>query len=163
MNENDLIKEIEIAFAGVKLEDGVSWREADVLDSYGTAEERKKAREQDEQDDWTNISFALIGDLRYQSVLPFLDAKGLRFYLPVCMIYALKKYKESNSLIIDSTIYKLTYTDSITEVQNILNEKQKIAVAKFLNRCIEIGDFYFDVNDDIQNQIKKYWFKYLNT
>lgn len=42
-NTNDvLINEIEIAFANVKLEDGVSWREADVIDDHGSEEERKK-------------------------------------------------------------------------------------------------------------------------
>lgn len=78
------------------------------------------------------------------------------------MIYVLKKHKESNSLIIDSTIYKLTYPETIEEIQNTLNDTQKSVVAKFLKRCIEIGDYYLDVNEDIQKKIKLYWLKYLN-
>ena len=39
-----VIEAIELAFAGVRLEDGISLREAIVLDNHGTNEDRRRAR-----------------------------------------------------------------------------------------------------------------------
>ena len=57
-----LIDEIHLAFKDVKLGHGISWREAAVLDDYGTIEQRQAARALDESEDWTAIPFSLISD-----------------------------------------------------------------------------------------------------
>jgi len=158
-NNDSLIKEIEIAFAGVKLEDGVSWRETRVIDFYGTDEERKIAREQDEHNDWQKIPLSLISDSHHSLALPFLDPKGLRYYLPACMIFILKEYENSDSFIIESFGFRLADVDTINELQDVLTEQQKIAVAKFLRSYLE----FMYVNDEKKNCIEKYWFKYLNS
>ncbi len=152
----ELIKETMEAFSGVTLENGVSWREANVLDAYGTMEERKVARDKDEKNDWTRIPVALIGDLKYQSVMPFLDPVGLKFYLPACMIYTLKNYKESQSLIIHSIIYTLTSKTTAYELQEILDQRQRSCIVKFLHLCLEIGEKYFDLHK-AEIRIQKYW------
>ncbi|TAL57670.1 MAG: hypothetical protein EPN85_13500 [Bacteroidetes bacterium] len=45
----DLIQLIESSFSDVKLENGISWREAEIVDSYGSEEERNIARNKDEK------------------------------------------------------------------------------------------------------------------
>lgn len=151
-----LIKSIHEAFAGVQLGNGISWREAYVIDFYGGLEERKLERAKDEHHDWKQIPFSLIKDLKYQDVLPFLDVRGLKFYLPICMIYILSDYKESESLITNSLIYSLSRASTIKELKNELNENQISCVINFLNLCLEIGEDYLDTKD-IPYALKYYW------
>ena len=89
MNEHQqrLLDQIAAAFAGVELGDGVSLHETQVIDNYGTAEQRLAARTPDEKLDWHK----LIDDpelpwlLGNAAGLCFVDDEGLRFYLPACL------------------------------------------------------------------------------
>ncbi|MCP5522321.1 MAG: hypothetical protein H7A46_12315 [Verrucomicrobiales bacterium] len=123
-----LIESIERAFADVTLEDGVSLREADVIDDYGTREQRQAARAQDEHRDWRNIPEAAIA--RYYWCLSFFDAKGMRFHLPAYMCFALRRYSDSASASIDSTIYALGTRDD--DLNRLLTTEQRSVVRQFL-------------------------------
>jgi hypothetical protein len=83
-----LLALLEDAFRGVALGEGVSLHETPVLDSYGTAEERRAAREPDEKHDWRRLihepDLARLLSVGY-SGLSFFDAAGLRFHLPACL------------------------------------------------------------------------------
>ena len=152
----ELIELIRVSFENVKLENGISWLEAYEISSYGNLERKKLARNRDKKNDWTNIPSVLIENLKYQDTLSFLDYTGLKYYLPVCMIYNLKNYTKSESLIINSIIYKLTEKKTAKELQIILNKKQKECIVKFLSLCLEIGDNYFDLHK-VETRTKKYW------
>ena len=83
-----LLDQIDKAFAGVELGDGVSMHESAVIDDYGTDEQRLAARTPDEKLDWRKLidgpemtRLFSIGN----GGLCFLDAVGLRFYLPACL------------------------------------------------------------------------------
>ena len=52
---DNAIKQIVEAFGNVPLGGGVSLREADVIDDYGSDEERAAARAHDELDDWQRV------------------------------------------------------------------------------------------------------------
>ena len=153
---NELINSIKQAFAGVKLGTGVSWREASVIDDYGSINQRKLARDQDEIEDWNLINFELIGALKYQDVMPFLDNYGLRFYLPICMIYTLMEYEVSESVITQGLVSSLTRKATVADLKAILSEEQIACVVLFLKSFIEISfdNFY---TRDIENAIKNYW------
>jgi hypothetical protein len=121
-NLHRIITAIEDAFRGVQLEDGISLREAIALDHYGTEEERRQARVQDERDDWRRIPDETIA--RYSASMAFLDAKGMRFYLPAFMRFALRNYQQSDSPSIDYTIYTLDWSPgSGAESVDIVFEK----------------------------------------
>src|SRR5688572_15704193 len=126
-NAQLVIERIERAFLGVRLDDGVSLREADVIDNYGSEAERKKARDQDELEDWQRIPEDLIS--HHYWCLSFFDAKGMRFHLPAYMRFALRHYKDSASASIDSTIYTLGYDD---DRYSLLTPPQRVAVRQFL-------------------------------
>jgi hypothetical protein len=86
--QGELLRMIEGAFQGVELGDGVSLHESRVLDDYGTTEERQAARVPDEKHDWHKAM--LEPDMPWLfgvgcGGLSFLDAKGMRFYLPACL------------------------------------------------------------------------------
>ena len=78
-----LLDQIAAAFQGVTLGDGVSLHETEVVDMYGSPEERQAARAPDEKHDWRK----LVDDPELWRVdgvggLSFYDAPGLRFHLP---------------------------------------------------------------------------------
>jgi hypothetical protein len=108
-------------------EDGGSLREADVIDDYGTPEDRQLARAQDELEEWTRIPDELID--RYGWSLSFFDAKGMQFHLPAFMRFALRHYKHSDSASINGTIWILGTTD---ERFRFFTSVQRAAVRQFL-------------------------------
>lgn len=127
LGATQVIKQIEHAFLGVELGDGVSLREAEVIDNYGTAAERESARAQDELHDWRQIPDDLIS--RSYSCLSFFDARGMIFHLPAYMRFALRHYQDSDSASIDSTIYTLGYAD---ERFSLFTPSHRAAVRQFL-------------------------------
>jgi hypothetical protein len=141
-NAHLVIERIERAFAGVRLGDGVSLREADVIDDYGTEADRTKARAQDEQIDWRRISEDLIG--RYSWCLSFFDADGMRFHLPAYMRFALRHYKDSASASIDFAIYALGRED---ERFIGFTAPQRAAVRQFLKFITFNGGHHVDRNN----------------
>ncbi len=126
-NAQLVIDRIERAFASVRLGDGVSLGEAEVMDDYGSDADRLKARACDELDDWMRIPDEVIG--RCEVGLSYFDAEGMRFHLPAYMRFTLRHYKESASAIIDYTIYTLGRGG---EEFTLLNGAQRAAVRLFL-------------------------------
>ncbi len=151
-----LIASICIAFTGVRLENGISWQEATILDDYGSLEERRLARNLDEKEDWSQIPDTLIGSGKHQSAIVFLDVTGFKFYLPALMIFTLKHYKTSSSLVMDSLIYRLTDRPRALELKGVLNQPQKACVIQFLKLCLEIGDDYLDLHK-VEKRLQRYW------
>ncbi len=77
------LKTIHSAFAGVQLDRGISWREADVIDDYGMEEEREKARSIDEKLDWSKLSDGLIESISFVPIPPTPSATLPASPLPV--------------------------------------------------------------------------------
>ncbi|MFM9115406.1 MAG: DUF6714 family protein [Planctomycetota bacterium] len=142
---DNAVNQIADAFAGVSLGNGVSLREADVIDDYGTDDERAAAREQDELHDWQRIPDEDIAN--HSSVLCFMDDEGLRFHLPAYMRFTLRRYRESKSMSTNSTIYRLSDPDCIERLLVYLTDQQIDAIKTFLNTCLEIGDDWLDVSN----------------
>jgi hypothetical protein len=145
-----LIKAIELAFAGVRLEDGISLREAIVLDNDGTDEDRHRARSQDELEDWRKIPEETIG--LHSASLAFLDAKGMRFYLPAFMRFALRHFRRIDLPSIDCTLFALDYTpgSSAEDVDIVfagLSEEQR----KTLKKALDMEDPRQAVNERLHS------------
>lgn len=100
--DNTIVR-IEDAIKDVTLGGGVSLREADVIDGYGSQEEQLAARQEGEIYVWQRISDEDIAN--HPSALCFMDEEGLRYHLPAYMRYTLRWYRESESLCTDSTIW----------------------------------------------------------
>jgi hypothetical protein len=85
-HQRGLLRLIADAFRDVELGEGVSLHETDVIDLYGSLQDRLAAREQDEKLDWRN----LVGDpeLVRAGCLSFYDPAGLRFHLPAYLSLA---------------------------------------------------------------------------
>ncbi len=139
------VKQIEDAFAGVALGEGVSLREAEVIDDYGTDEERSEAREQDEHNDWQRIPDEEIESAT--SSLCFMDNEGLRFHLPAFMRFTLRRYRQSDSISTDSTIYRLCDPHCIEQLAAFLTDEQIDAIKTFLSVCLDVADGWLDITD----------------
>jgi len=103
INADELSTRIFDAFAGVRLDGGVSLIEAEYADNYEIAPDNLIARE--EKDDWTRI----IDDrlCEFTVTFCFTDYRGFRFYIAPYMIWTLRNYKTSDAIISDFTIYAI--------------------------------------------------------
>lgn len=79
-DREEVLALLRAAFPAVPLGEGVSLREARVIDALGTDAERAAARAADFLGPWTEAAHVLI-DFD-GGVFPFLDAAGFRHYLP---------------------------------------------------------------------------------
>ncbi len=152
--KEELIKRIEQDFAAVELGQGVSWREAGVIDDYGSTEARKVARAQDETKDWTKIPFELIGDLSYGSVLSFMDIAGLVFYMPAIMRFSLLHDKTSDSIIVDSFYFTLCRTEKIPKIKAALNQSQLTCLCDYFRFCLNYPNYFY--NPELEQAIQLY-------
>ena len=82
-----LIEEIIAAFDGVSREGGVSWHEANVIDDYGSEQERAAARLSDTDTRWQDVPDKDIGSCW---ALSFFDPIGLHYYLPRLLLSYLR-------------------------------------------------------------------------
>ncbi len=141
---NHAIKEIEDAFSAVTLGNGISLREANVIDAYGSDDERVDARKNDEHLNWQRIPDEDIENL--PQVLCFMDDEGLQFHLPAYMRFTLRRYGKSASMSVDSVLYRLCDPDCTERLMGFLTKPQIEAIKKFLNTCLKIGDDWLDVS-----------------
>lgn len=147
--EERLLQAIAHAWAGVTLGGGVSLHETHVIDAYGSDEERRVARADDEKLDWKK----LVDDpdlLRFFAVgaagLCFLDAEGVRFYLPACLtriVRDLRNWKDGKAArewdLLEAVFYHLC--DGLNRDRfSILDEEQRRCVWDFLVYLHESGD-----------------------
>lgn len=97
IKKEELIKKINDAFQDVKLEDGIGLWEAQGHDDRLTTNEVIALRKKDEKEDWRKIP--VIDLYKCSSSLSFFDAKGMRFHMPIFLLFALGLFKkEQNEL-----------------------------------------------------------------
>ena len=154
-----LLDQIDSAFAGVELGDGVSMHETQVIDDYGTCEQRVAARTPDEKFDWHK----LIDDpeitwlLGAASGMCFLDATGLRFYLPACLSLGVR-YPEGGEEVGDmlgSLEFCLAHLSAYSlERLAILTDAQRICVRDVLIYFRDSRDWE---DPELDQAIAGYW------
>jgi len=96
------IEAIQLAFADVP-RGAVSLHEAQLMDDYASPKERAAARRLDTQSNWNRVSDSAIEQCT--SALCHLDPEGWRHYVPAYMIWSLRNFRETESLVSDSMIY----------------------------------------------------------
>ncbi|QEL14308.1 DUF6714 family protein [Limnoglobus roseus] len=164
--QRELLQMIEDAFRGVELGDGVSLHESAVIDDYGTLEERRVARVPDEKRDWHKAmlepDLPRLFDIGC-GVLSFLDAQGMRFYLPACLMLLVGDH--DNDLygnMFESLEFQLTCLgDYNRERFDILNTIQRQCVCEVLTYLRDsMEDLEFEPRfrtNEINHAIDGYW------
>lgn len=126
-----LLRQIENAFEGVTLEDGVTLHQTIVIDNYGCGDPLTEQIAGDERLDWRK----LIDDRELQAVdgvggMCFFDAKGFRFHLPA---YLSAVAKNPECSIEESLLFQLTHLDDYQRKRfAILDTRQRKCVWAFL-------------------------------
>lgn len=145
----DIQTQIQDAFVGVVLGDGVGLWQAQGLDDYKSLAECLVLRERDEKLDWSKIS---AEDLNIcNSSLSFFDAKGMQFHLPAFLIADLK----------GEWMFNLTFHLCEASDRNqrfaLLNDAQREAVKAYLYWIATDRDYNFDQDSIVKNLVDGYW------
>ncbi len=159
-----LIEQISIAFADVKLEDGIGIWEGEALDNYAQAEEKALYRAKDEREDWHKL---INDDLNTCFCsLSYLDAKGMRFCLPAYMIADITEvyYHHIGYSLISSLADQTDFTPYALEQFSLFNRQQKDAVIAYLtypSADVEIAEYGDDneIDSKVQRAIDNFWSK----
>jgi uncharacterized protein (DUF433 family) len=129
-----IIFDISIAFDGVSREDGTTLHEAEGLDCHFSHEELLQERKLDTDTRWQNVPDDWIGQL--PSAFRFMNAKGLRYYLPAVMIWHFKHAHWSEPASADAVYGLLTDPNyphrDLHELFASLTESQRRATARWL-------------------------------
>lgn len=136
-----LLDEIHSAFKDVSREGGVSWSESDVIDDYGSDEERASARALDKDASWTQ----LVDDPKWNPEpgiggFSFMDAIGFRYYLPAAMIRCVRSGHDEGiqfHLDVGGSTEEL-HAHNVARVA-ALDQRQRRCVAMFLRYMVAVS------------------------
>ena len=110
---------------------------------YDTGRNCKRKAKNDERNNWREIDDKTLE--KFTVTFCFTDLKGFRFYLPAYMIYALRNYKTSDSIITDHVIYAIDVTHYLFDkvsMKNYFEKKQLACMISFLEFCSMQEDFF---------------------
>src|SRR3989338_9657225 len=96
ISKEELLKEIFEVFKDVELGNGISLHETEVLDMYGTKQQRIDARKKDTDRHWTEVKDDWIESIDGIGGMSFFDKKGFHYYIPAYMSWYLRKGHGSN-------------------------------------------------------------------
>lgn len=146
MNQQDntekeqLLVSIEQAFRDVRLEDGISISIAEYRDAGGSEPRFLELAKSDEREDWRRLGDLLLDE--HDVTLSFTNPKGLRFYLPAYMGYAIRSndWPEgcAPSGSAGSAIYAADpehYAYKEVPIEECFTAEQLSAIMKFLEYC----------------------------
>lgn len=158
MDELHLIEAIKSAFAQVGPGE-ITLHEAEVIDSHANMEERSQARRLDYEASWWEVPDEAIEAC--PNALPHLDPEGWRFYIPAYMTWALRHFRDSNSIITDYTIFSFNFHPDgdlveykLARFRN-LSEPQVQVVCSFLRFMAQNGDLADETV--AKNALDNYW------
>lgn len=161
MDKYLIINEIEQAFSGVLLEEGIGIHEANVIDDYGDEDQRIAARLEDSESwvGWQEIPDDTLR--RHYTTFCFVDSKGFKYLIPAYMRFVLRYCKEDDSASIDSTIYALAPDNyNFDGFIELLTSQQKSAIKKFLEFLVlDVGDNYVDASA-ASGAYESCWYKF---
>ncbi|MDQ7047826.1 MAG: hypothetical protein Q9M39_09570 [Sulfurovum sp.] len=155
IDKQELIEEINTAFAGVILKDGIGINEADRMEMGNRDVLIQKGRNLDRMwwNAWTDIDDKYMAS--YSSVMDYMDAAGIKWVIPAYMTYIINHYKEG-SFSVDSTIYTLENGALGSDKLDLYTKEQKIVIAKFLQFMLSVGEEWVDV-ESAQNALDNVW------
>ncbi|MCF6244485.1 MAG: hypothetical protein L3J43_05560 [Sulfurovum sp.] len=159
MDKEQLIEEIQTAFEGVLLKDGIGINQADRIETRQRDVLIQKGRNLDRMwwTQWTDIEDKYLSS--YSDAMYYMDSAGLKWVLPAYMTYIIKHYTEG-SFSIDSTIYVLEAGGLGVDKIDLYTEEQKRTIAHFLQFMVKLGEKWVDV-ESAKNALSSIWEPYL--
>ncbi len=145
-----LIQQIEGAFAGVTLEDGIGLWEGQGLDEYLDSEGLAAYRARDQRQDWRALRAEDLS--RCSSSLSFFDAKGMRFHLPAFLLAELDQSLQQDGVM----FHLLSRSDFGRSKFDVLNIAQRQVVRQFLLTLKDHPDYSFE-RPEIERALTDIW------
>lgn len=147
---DQLIRQIELAFHGVELGNGVGLQEGQGLDDRADERTISSYRKLDEKDDWAAIAVTELD--QWSSSLSFFDADGMRFHLPAYLIADIK----GQLGIVDITFALTDLDDRRWSQFASLSTRQCRAVRDYL--LLRLSDPQYEFNHPaIKAALDDYW------
>lgn len=170
MDTSQLEEIIKVAFKDVKLEDGVSLRQAEVMDNYGegvTLQEFYALPQQEITDNSQEIPDEVIKRYNY---LAHMDAKGFRYYIPAFMLTAMRECLLELAYNYCSETFAMTVSSLYPEPDHLsdynmmhysfLNSAQRAAIAHFLSWVQITVPGSSEDQIMAERAIRNFWHKY---
>lgn len=155
MSTGRLITEIRAAFRGVQRGHGTSLHEAQAIDDYASPQEREAARGLDAEASWEEVP-----EEHLQRIAPllFMDAQGLRYYLPAYMVLVLAQASTGSPAM--GALMSVLRVGEATGGKNfgIYSPEQVQAVVHFLEYIA--GSEQWIESFEAQEALAKYWAKH---
>jgi hypothetical protein len=147
------------AFSGVDLGRGMSIRQSEATDHYGegyTAQEYEDLPKNEVTSDWQRVP---LEELERACVGHF-DAHAYRYYIPALAMSVIEHY-DGTSMRVIGTLMSLQRNDHYARMYELLNAKQKAAIALFLAHAPEVVPFRFNEEAEVSASRLAYWDQYL--
>ena len=146
--EHALIERVQKEFVGVTLGDGIGLHQAEAMDSYASEQKLLELRKLEETDDWSRVDVSTLNQLA--AALSFLDAQGMKFYLPAYLMAELR-----HQLTVDLLFHLTCPIEGAADRFALLNSGQRGVVRGFLTLVLrEVDDF---CRPQIEKALTRYW------
>lgn len=128
-----LIEQIVDAFSEVKLEDGIGLWEGQALDD-GVQDtiEYERLKDKDERNDWRRIP--IVDLYKCSSSISFLDAKGMRFYLGLYLLFAMDVFEDEEDRLNEDPNFRLSPPEVVFTLQSSLDTAYSITRFSLLTK-----------------------------
>jgi len=154
-----IISDIRDAFLGVR-RGAITLHEAEVIDKYGSPDERAEARKLDTDGRWERVPDTHVEECK--TALCHVDAESWRYYIAPYMVWSLKHFRTHDSTVSNFTIYTFDLNEEPQDLREysleryrLLNDKQAGCVCRFLSYMARNADF---ADDRVANEaLRKYW------
>ena len=153
-----VIAQIEEAFRGVKLGQGVGLHETVVVDDYGDAAARKAARLKDEAHDWHKlVTDPALEKIRGVGGLACMDAESLRFHLPAYLVLV-TRFTQADADVVQSVMFQLTELSAYDRARlGLLSPEQRRAVRAFLTFMRDTAGSESSWEPQLSIALEGYW------
>lgn len=162
VSKSQIIDEIESAFANVKLDGGLSLKQTQVVDNYGSgvsAERFALLPNKEVTENWTAISSSVLDGA---DCLAHLDAKGFKYYIPALMVRIPEVYDATSMMVIGTLgmLYRKTEDKELLYMH--LTAKQRQVIAKYLQTLPKLVDLEIENKTVVERALRNYWSQYLD-
>lgn len=160
LSKQQLICEIEDAFAGVQLGGGLSLNQTKAVDNYRrgySTEEFTRLPQHEVTDDWTQIPFEALDSA---DALAHLDRRGFRYYIPALMLRLLDNYDPTSMMSIGTLSILYPKTESWEYLYSRLTKAQMRAIAHFLQSLPALVELDTEDTKRVKRALRNYWAPY---
>jgi uncharacterized protein DUF6714 len=157
-------REIQMAFRGVTLGQGISLRQAQLTGRSPDAVSNTHSSSVtpgEIVDDWSQIPL----DELERDCIAHLDAGGFRYYIPALMLSVLENYDSASMRVIGTlgSLYpKKNHSWEYHMLRySLLNHTQKTAIARFLAALPKLVELGYEDHKIAERTLRNYWGEYL--